>query len=482
MDRISGFLPDSDPTPPGAIVDCERLIPTEIGMKPAPSAVSVGLPALASDVRGAFLGRNLAGVRRVLAGTGSGIYQAGSSSWTDVSAVGGYTLGLDDRWSFAQFGDAALAASLSVPIQRSTAGAFAAISGAPKAKILVSLLGFVLAFHTDETTYSDSPDRWWCSALLDETDWTPSISTQCTTGRLVESGGAFTAAARLGDDVIAYKQRAMWVGRYVGAPEVWNFRQVSGEVGCVGSEALADTGSAHIFVGIDDIYLFDGVRPQSIAQGQVREWYVANRDPINAYKTRVLWDRQSSLAWIFFASIRGGGAVDSGLVYHVRTGKWGRCDMGVEAVLGYASPAVTYDGGTPLVTDYDSGPAIPFDSPYWTEGQELIAVFDASHTLKTLSGSAESSSFTTGDFGDEDAYTLCDALKVRFKRGPTSASATGYTKTDLGETVQQASSAIRDDGAFDLRQTARWHRFKVEMTGDAEILGIRPRLKVAGRR
>jgi hypothetical protein len=45
-----------------------------------------------------------------------------------------------------------------------------------------------------------------------------------------------------------------------------------------------------------------------------------------------------------------------------------------------------------------------------------------------------------------------------------------------------ASAAIRDDGAFDMRQRGRWHRFKVDMTGDYTLIGLRPRLKNAGYR
>ena len=41
---------------------------------------------------------------------------------------------------------------------------FAPVAGAPKAKILAVLKGFVMAFNTSDATYGDSPDRWWCSA------------------------------------------------------------------------------------------------------------------------------------------------------------------------------------------------------------------------------------------------------------------------------------------------------------------------------
>lgn len=482
MSQVLGFVPDADPTPPGVIVDCELLLPYDLGMRACPTAVGVGLPALEEESRGVFVGVDLLGTRRLIAGTLTALYQAGSSAWADVSAEP-YSLGADDRWSLAQFGNSVLAATPSYSIQRLTAGAFAEIADAPKARILVSVKSFVMAFGTNDTVFGDSPDRWWCCANLNETDWVPNIATQCTTGRLVESGGRFTAAARFGDDVVTYKRNAMWLGRYVGSPSVWDFIPIASDIGCVGQEAVCDTGTGHIFVGIDDIYLFDGNRPQSIATGKCRDWYVANRDPKNAYKTRILWDRQNSLAWIFFVSINGNGHIDCGLVYHTRTGRWGRANFRAESVVVYASPSITYDDGAlSIPTAYDDGPQIPFDSPFWTEGQELIAIVDDTHTLKTLSGIPADSSFTTGDYGDEMSYTMCNSLKIRYKVAPDDATATGYVKDDGGRVSVQASSAIRDDSAFDLRQTGRWHRFRVDQTGPAEVLAIRPAMQEAGQR
>ena len=280
MISLLGFTPDLDPATPGAVSDCEQVIPSEIGMKAAPAAVSVGLAALASECRGAVVTRNLSGNRRLLAGTASKLYEAGTTAWTDVSSsTAGYTLGTDDRWSFCQFGNAAIAATITTKIERSTSGAFSAITAAPKAQLVESVLGFVVAAHTDESTYGDSPDRWWCCAYLDETDWTPSVATQATTGRLIEGGGKITAWKRLGDDIVAYKQRALFLGRYAGPPEVWRFTQITSDIGCVGQDAVINIGNAHIMVGEDDIYSYDGVRPVPISQG-VRQWFIYNRDPV----------------------------------------------------------------------------------------------------------------------------------------------------------------------------------------------------------
>jgi hypothetical protein len=482
MIPVIGFVPDQDPTLPGALVECDEVIPSDVGMKGAPTPVDVGLPALADECRGAAIARNLSGNKRLLAGTETALYDASATSWNDVSAAT-YALGADDRWSFCQFGDATIAATISQPIQRSVSGAFAAITNAPKAEMVESVKGFVIAFHTNETNFGDSPDRWWCSALYDETDWTPSVSTQCTTGRLVEGGGPITAARRLGDDIVVYKGRAMFLGRYAGAPEVWSFTQVASEVGCVGQEAIVDIGVAHVFVGEDDIYIYDGVRPQSIASGQVRQWFVDNRDPTYAYRTRVLWDRQNSLVWIFYPSASGDGAVDAGLVYHTKKARWGVVARDVEAAVNYISPSITYDSGTPLVTTYDASPSIPYDSPFWVAGTETPAIFQTDHAIYTLSGTTGQSSFTVGDFGDEDEFTMCDSFKVRYKRRPESATCTGYTKNDGGQqTLTTVSTASRDDASFDMRQTGRWHRFKVTSQGAHEFMAIRANTKVVGTR
>ena len=168
MIELIGFAPDAEPTTPGVMTECENIIPFERGFRAAPQPVDVGLPALASECRGAAVTRNLSSDVRMFAGTASNLYEASGTAWVDVSdATAGYALGDEDRWSFAQFGNTSLAATPTKKIQKSNSGAFAEITSAPKATIIESVTNFVLAFHTDETTYGDSPDRWWWASHVD---------------------------------------------------------------------------------------------------------------------------------------------------------------------------------------------------------------------------------------------------------------------------------------------------------------------------
>ncbi|MBP9156089.1 MAG: hypothetical protein KBF48_14210, partial [Xanthomonadales bacterium] len=213
---LTGWVPDADETAPGVILDCTALIPSVRGMKGAPSAISSGVSALGAAALGAALIVDLAGTSYSFAGTATGMYKAGSSSWSDVTrASGAYTANTDTRWRFAQFGNTTVAVQKADRPQYSNSGAqFAdiAFSGpkyAPKSALVETAQGFVVMADCNDTgaslgtSFGDQANRWWCSAQFDYTDWTPAASTQCASGLLVDSPGKITGLKRLGAALVA---------------------------------------------------------------------------------------------------------------------------------------------------------------------------------------------------------------------------------------------------------------------------------------
>jgi hypothetical protein len=370
-----------------------------------------------------------------------------------------------------------MAATPTIGLQRSTGGAFATVSGAPTAKLVEAAQGFVLAFNT-----TTSSDEWYCCAYLDDTDWTLSVSTQCVKGRLIGGSGPIVAARRFGDDIIAYKAGAMFVGRYQGAPAVWGWQQVSNDVGCIGQDAVVDTSIGHVFVGRDNVYVYDGTTPRPLATGTIRTWLFADMSPLASFKSTLLWDRRNNLVWLFYPSSVGGGAVDRCVVYHVLTQQWGVSNLTIEAAITYISGAVTYDGAA-TQSSYDAyKPGLAYDSAYWIQGAQQPAIFTTSHTISQLTGVTADAYFITGDLGDDQGYLHCDNLRVRYLQAPLSSSVVGYTKDTAGSD-QMASGAVgQSDGQHHVRQTGRWHRFKVSTTGDFKVTAIRPNFKPAGMR
>lgn len=481
MDKLLGFTPDAEPNAVGVITSCTNFIPYENGMKGAPTGVTpVDVPALAAACVGGVVVRKLDDARRIFAGSLTKLYELSGGSWTDVS-TGSYTGSGDNRWSFAQFGNSTLAANLADTIQRSAgSGSFSAIATAPKAKIIFSVGSFVMALHTNDGTVKQN--GWHCCATYDDTDWTPSVTTLCAKGQLVSSPGQITAGGKLGDYAIAYKEKAIHLGQFVGAPSVWDWTQISGgDAGCVGPEAWCDIGGAHFIVGIDNFWLFDGSRPQPSGVGQVRQWFFDNSSPVYRYKTQCVFDRQNNVVWVFYCS-NASTTPDSALVYHVQTKQWGCATLPVEAVLNYISAGTTIDGLSSISGTIDGLSAYSFDSQFFLAGGRALAIFNTSHQLQLLTGVTGSSGFTSGDVGDDDRVTLLSKIRIRFapNSAPTAATVQTFTKMTEGDALTSGVSSTYSDGKFDVLQSARFHRAAFTFTGDNKVLAIGATLKPEG--
>lgn len=487
MTPLLGFTPDVETPVPGMLVDCTQFIPYLTGMQAAPAPLTpTDVPALVAECRNAAVVTRLDGVRRVVAGTATNLYELTAGAWASrTRAVGGaYTGGADTRWSFAQFGDSTIASNRTDEMQRSTTtgGAFANIATAPKAKIVFTVGAFVMALNTNDG--AEKTDGWHCCAAFDDTSWTPSITTQAASGRLVSTPGALTAGLRLGEYAVAYKSQSLYLGQYVGPPSVWDWQLVpGGGAGCVGQDALCDIDGAHFFVGEDNFWIFDGTRPVPIGDQQVRQWFFNNSDQASRFKTQCVYDRQENRVWIFYPSA-GSLVNDSALVYHLKNKVWGRANRNIQAVLSYVANGITFDTLNTVAATYDALPEVSYDSQFWLSGGRALAVFNTSNQLQTLNGAGENSSFTTGDVGNDDRVTLLTRIRLRFASGfaPTAATVQTFHKFNSGDSLTAGDSGSLNDGKFDVLRSARWHRAVVSMTGSVKVTGINPTLVAEGDR
>jgi hypothetical protein len=477
MTPLLGFTPDADPTAPGAIVACSDIVPTERGIAAAPSGVApAGVGALPAACRGAVTVSRLDGTRRVLAGTAASLRELSGTTWADVSRGGGYTGAAESVWQFWQFGNDTIASDGVAPLQISSSGAFADISGAPVARIICTSNNFLLAFNTSDAGFGVSQDRWWCSALLDASDWTPDVSTQCTTGRLVSVPGEIVAALPFGSSVVAYKSQGMYLGNYVGAPVVWQWDQVPGDQGCAGPDAVCDVRlagapAAHVFVGSDaNVYMFNGVQAASIANGKVRKWFAENSSPAYRHRTICQFDRQANRVWIFYAS-RNSASPDAALVYHMETQQWGHVSLSIQAAMSYVFPGYTIDG-LPAVGATIDGISVPFDSQYWLAGGRALSVFVGGQ-LQALIGPSSGCSITTGDTGDDTQYSTLRGVRARFLRAPASGAGRVFNKANSGENPAAGGAMSMTGSRWDVMQSARWHSVRLDMTGDCELNALR---------
>lgn len=494
-----GYAPDLDPTTPGIITDCQNVIPSMKGMRSAFSPQATTLPALATRARGGAAIRKLDETSRLIIGTQTKLWEAGASSYTDVSRTTGgtYSCAADQLWTFAQFGNITLAAQKADKIQASTAGNFATITSAPSAAIVETVGNFVFAFDTNESAYGDSPDRWWCSAIGDHTDWTPAIATQSATGRLIAGQGKITAAKRFGERIVAFKRNAMYVGSYTGAPFVWDWQQVQGSVGCLGKTAAVEVGTAEeprlLFMGADNFYAFDGSRVEPIG-GPLRELVFRTLALNYAQLCTTAHDRVQKLVYFFYPTGSSDAVCDKCVVYHYATGRWGRADITIETALDFISAGVTYDSIGSLYSTYDDMPDVTYDSAIFISQRQTPAVVDSTRMLKTLDGVRSVGYFTTGMVGSDQVMSLLRRVTPRWFRKPTTCSMSNFWRTELGQVTTGGIFALPfngdiadktvtpSGGRFDFLRRANWHKFRMDFSaGDWDAAGLNIEIKQSGK-
>lgn len=479
--QLLGFAPDADPSVMGVITNAAGILPSLKGIKGAPSPVASGMATLAATCVGAALLTKLDSTTRLFAGAPQKIYEAGASTWSDVSRAATYTTAVSGVWRFAQQANVSFASNGADTIQASVStGAFSCIAGAPIASIVETVGKFVFAINTSTNAHGV---QW--SALGDYTSWAASVATQAGSDNLTATAGGNTAGRKFGNTIVIYKKNSMFLGVYAGPPTVWeiNVNQIPGDVGALSQEVVVNIGTPdnpkHIFMGESDFYVYDGSRPIPIGTNRVKQEVFGALIQSKSGACKALHDKKNSLVYFYYPTSET-NQPNSCRVYNYRTDKWGVDDRQIEATVDYVAAAVSYDGLGALYATYDVFPNQSYDTAFLGATQTQPALFTTSHVLKTLTGPAGATSLTTGDIGDDAKMTLATRVWPRFIQAPTTAMLTNYYKLASGDALTADNSVTLSSGRFDFLREARWHRLQFDFTGDWEMSGFAPEWEIGG--
>ena len=144
-----------------------------------------------------------------------------------------------------------------------------------------------------------------------------------------------------------------------------------------------------------------------------------------------------------------------------------------EAVLNYVGAGLTIEGMSSVSPDFEGLAGYSFDSSFWVSGGRSLAIFSGGHQLQTLTGASDSCGYTSGDYGDDDRYSLLSGVRVRFAPGekPGSGLMATQFKSDAGDALSAGCVSTMSDGRFDVLASARWHRLTFFFYGRATVFG-----------
>lgn len=490
---LQGFAPDSDPIVPGIMPDLNNLYATAKGFRSYPSLVVYSLNALPGPCVGAFAGW-LGNQFVIAAGTANQLFlfNAATRLWV---AQSGITIGPGNvsRWRFDIYGNLLIAANgLNPPFSYNGTGSFVPLPGGPPVTAIVQATDYDLFLIPP-----NSRDYWFS---LSATIWTPSIATQTVHGQITSTHGNILAAQKLRDGLALYKNEALHMGQFTQPPFYWDFRTVSQEVGVPCQEAVANLGEVHYFPGNDDFYYFDGYSLNRIPN-DLKEWFLDHLD--GDFRDRIVarWDSTKNLVFWHFPSVQANpaGSLDMWIALNVRNGKWTASTSvtGVEMPIFSSIPFSRFTYGTFQQTyaTYGAIPARTYGDVLQSHASDVPAVIGTDHVLKTYSGTPESSSFTTHFVGDRLNMFQVSRIRPEFTLYPSGGVVCNVTKQYVpglqgrpGASPappgppQQLVSTLSEDGWFNLVSTARLQQFKLDFTGDLEIVALELDADFAGER
>ena len=100
-----------------------------------------------------------------------------------------------------------------------------------------------------------------------------------------------------------YSKDETWEMIPSGDNSVFNFRRLFNDKGIIGVNCVVEVDGKHYVFGFDDIYVHDGVRAQSIAQGRVREFIYATMN--KKYSERFFVTHHRDLNEVMFCYVSG---------------------------------------------------------------------------------------------------------------------------------------------------------------------------------
>ncbi len=145
------------------------------------------------------------------------------------------------------------------------------------------------------TTASQEKFSVYWSDVLSLTQWTSGTSGNAL---LTDSMGQIVRLEKLGDRLIIYCENSISMMSYIGGEIIYSFEELIRETQLLSPRSIINLGSVHLYMSLENIYLFDGSRQKTpiadvIHKTLREELYLSQRHFAFAYndgpKSAIFW-------------------------------------------------------------------------------------------------------------------------------------------------------------------------------------------------
>lgn len=440
----------------------ENVFSKALGYGALQSAVDYSLAA-SEDLTNVVAGKNTSGTTIVFAGGATKLFKLDTSdlSLDNVSKSGNYATPTGQRWRFTQFGNVIIAANGHAKLQGFNVNSSTLFDNlaadAPEARYVTVVRDFVVSGYINSTTVYPNRVQW--SALGNEASWTNSATTQADYQDIPDGGSVVGVTG--GEFGLVFMDRSIHRMSYVGSPLVFQFDNISRNLGCFEANSIVQYGGTSFFLADDGFYACDGQQVLPIGNEKINRYFFDDADQGVLDKMSAAVDPARKL--VIWAYVSNDSATpDKLLIYNYQTNKWTSGTTDVDRVATSSTPSVTLEG----LDTFGNVDTIltPFDSRIWLGGKmQFAGVRDAK--IITFSGSNATAYIETGDIEVPGTTSAITMAKPIVDNG--SGSVALVSRRLLTESTAFGSQTAADtENRVSIRGVGRYHRLQLTPTGN----------------
>jgi hypothetical protein len=371
-----------------------------------------------------------------------------------------YVTPADQRWRFTQFGNVLVAANGGNRLQgfnvNSSTNFSDLAADAPQSRYITIVRDFVVSGYVNEATVRPNRVQW--SALGDESSWTNSATTQADFQDIPDGGSVVGLTG--GEFGLVFMDRSIHRMSYVGSPLVFQFDNISRNLGCYEANSIIQYGGTSFFLADDGFYACDGQRVIPIGNEKVNRFFFTDLNDgllplmsaaVDPFRKLVIWAYPSV----------GSATVNKLLIFNYEINKWTSGTTNASRIGTSSTPSFTLEG-LDIFGNLDTIES-SLDSRIWLNGKlQFAGVKDTK--IITFSGANNSAFIETGDIEVPGSTSAITMAKPIVDNG--SGNVALVSRRLLNEQVIFGSQSVADaENRVSIRGIGRYHRLQLTPTG-----------------
>jgi hypothetical protein len=266
-----------------------------------------------------------------------------------------------------------------------------------------------------------------------------------------------------GEYGLVFLEKAIVRMSYAGTPLIFQFDQITTNLGCLEPHSIVQYQSSVFFLSDDGFYVCDGQTVKSIGSEKVDRFFLDDFNDEYGYLLSATVDPLRNLVIWAYPSTRGDGQVDSLIIYNFATSRWTSATTDADFVGISQTPGLTLEDLDDVNTSIDAlGSSL--DSRLFIGGKFILGGGRGAKIV-SFTGDSNTSTINTGDIEAEGRFSTLRLVRPIVDGGTSNVSLA--SRNSLKDDVNFYTYVTpTSEDRVSVRGVGRYHRLSFQPTGN----------------